>query len=186
MNRVKTKLNGVYILEPKVFTDNRGQFVKVFNEELFRELEVPFALAESYYSTSKKDVIRGMHFQTPPHAHTKIVYVSSGSITDVILDIRKGSPTYGEFVSIELSSENRKMVYIPVGFAHGFVSRADDSCVVYSQSTVYAPDNDAGIRIDSFGMEWNVLEPVTSNRDQSFPGLQEYITPFSYDAAARL
>jgi dTDP-4-dehydrorhamnose 3,5-epimerase/CDP-3, 6-dideoxy-D-glycero-D-glycero-4-hexulose-5-epimerase len=178
MNVVQTELDGVQILEPKIFRDDRGEFVKTFNREIFTELGLPFELAESYYSTSKKDVIRGMHFQTPPHAHTKIVYVSYGSITDVILDVRKDSATYGKFVTVSLSDENRKMVYIPIGFAHGFIAHQDDTCVEYLQTSGYAPHNDGGVRFDSFGMDWGVDEPIMSDRDKAFPALPEFESPF--------
>ncbi len=121
-----------------------------------------------------------MHFQIPPAAHVKLVYVTSGIILDVVLDIRKGSPTYGKYISAELSEKNRKMMYIPIGCAHGFLSLKNNSCVIYLQTTMYSKDNDAGIHIDSFGMDWGVSSPIMSTRDQAFPALQEFKTPFKF------
>lgn len=181
MQKIETALPGVCILEPKIFQDERGLFIKTFNQTIFDELGLPFSLAESYYSTSQKNVIRGMHFQTPPAAHVKLVYVTSGSITDVVVDIRRGSPTYGQSITIDLSATNRRLVYIPVGCAHGFLSLEDESCVVYCQSTGYAPESDAGIRYDSFGFDWGVADPIMSARDQAFPTLADFETPFHYD-----
>lgn len=183
MNKIETDLTDVFIIEPRIFTDERGAFIKTFNVGTFNQLGLDFQLAESYYSTSKKDVIRGMHFQTPDQDHTKIVYVTSGSITDVILDIRKGSPTFGKHISLELNDVNRRIVYIPSGFAHGFLAHTDDTCVVYNQSTGYSPEHDSGIHYDSFGFDWNIASPVTSSRDLQFPRLDEFDSPFEYGKA---
>lgn len=178
MKVTETKLPGVYIIEPPLFEDERGQFIKIFNAEAFAEHLLDSNFAESYYSTSKKGVIRGMHFQTPPKAHTKLVYVTHGRITDVILDIRKGSSTYGHYITTELSTDNRHMMYIPPGFAHGFLALEDDSLVVYLQTTGYSKEHDAGVRFDSFGFDWGVEHPLVSSRDQSFPTLEEFDSPF--------
>ena len=178
MNIIKTKLLGVYIIEPDVFRDERGAFAKVFHKDTFIKGGMAFGFEESYYSLSKKNVLRGMHFQTPPKDHAKLVYVTAGAITDVVLDIRKGSLTYGQYIARELSDENHIMMYIPTGCAHGFLSLRDDSCVVYMQTSMYAPKHDGGIRIDSFGMEWHVQDPIISQRDQSFPAFQKFKTPF--------
>ena len=180
MKITKTDLEGVYIIEPDVFQDERGKLVKTFHKETFAKNNMAFNFEESYYSVSKKGVLRGMHFQTPPHDHCKLVYVASGSIIDVALDIRKGSPTYGKHISVELSADNHKMVYIPIGFAHGFLSLEDNSRTFYTQTTMHSPENDAGIRIDSFGMDWGIKDPIISKRDQAFQALAEFNTPFIY------
>ena len=180
MNIVETKLDGVCIIEPKVFEDERGQFIKVFNQALFEQEGLPFTPAESYYSISKKNVIRGMHFQIPPADHIKLVYVTEGAILDVVLDLRKGSPTYGEYITLELTDQNRAMAYIPSGFAHGFLSLQDNTRVTYLQSTGYSPEHDSGIRMDSFGMKWGVSEPIWSKRDREFPLFTGFQTPFMY------
>lgn len=180
MKITKTKLDGVYIIEPHFFQDERGSLVKTFHKDTFIKNKMDFNFEESYYSISKKNVLRGMHFQAPPKDYAKLVYITNGTILDVVLDIRKGSPTYGEYISIELSGENHKMIYIPTGFAHGFLSLKDNSCTTYLQTTIYSPENDSGIRIDSFGMKWNVKNPIISKRDQSFPILEKCEPPFIY------
>lgn len=180
MDVIKTNLPGLFVVKPKIFSDERGEFIKIFNEETFSETGLPFELKESYYSTSKKNVIRGMHFQTPPMAHTKLVYVTRGAIVDVVLDIRNGSSTYGQYAVLDLSEENRAIAYIPVGFAHGFMSLSDDTCVVYLQTTGYSPENDAGIHFESFGMDFGVEDPIVSMRDRAFPRLEDFESPFIY------
>lgn len=181
MNIVETKLAGVRIIEPRDLKDDRGAFIKVFHKETFEQNGMATDFKESYYSTSKKDVIRGMHFQTPPADHAKLVYVTCGKILDVVLDIRQDSPTFGEYITEELSAENHKVMYIPIGCAHGFLSLENDSSVTYMQTTMHAPDNDGGIRADSFGLDWGVATPIMSPRDQALPTLAEFKTPFRYN-----
>lgn len=181
MKIFKTKLDSVYIVEPNVFPDERGELVKTFPKDTFIENKMDYAFVESYYSVSHKNVIRGMHFQVPPADHTKLVYVTNGAILDVILDIRAGSPTYGQHISVELSGKNHKMVYIPSGFAHGFLSLEDNSCVTYLQTSIHSPEHDQGIKADSFGMSWGVKNPTLSKRDQGFPSLAQFKTPFIFE-----
>lgn len=178
MKFVKTDLEGVYIIEPKVFGDSRGEFVKTFHEQTFREEGLVCDFKESFYSTSRKDVIRGMHFQVPPQDHAKLVYVTFGKILDVVLDIRKNSRTYGKHITVELSDMNRASIYIPSGFAHGFSVLSEEAVVIYMQSTMHSPEHDAGIRWDSFGMDWAIKSPVLSERDRNFPKLKEFKSPF--------
>ncbi|ENK0837469.1 dTDP-4-dehydrorhamnose 3,5-epimerase [Clostridium sporogenes] len=170
----ETKLNGVYIIKNPIFNDLRGTFTKIYNEELFSKFNLCTSFKESYYTVSKKDVIRGMHFQKPPYDHAKLVYVSKGKIIDVILDLRKNSSTYKKFISVELSDNNRYSMYIPKGLAHGFKSLEDNTIVVYQVSTVYNPTSDSGVRWDSFGMNWNIEDPIISDRDKSFLKLSEF------------
>lgn len=174
-----TKLSGVFVIETDIFHDDRGIFVKVFHSDIFKENDLNVDFKESFYSISHKNVIRGMHFHLPPKEHAKLVYVTSGSILDVILDLRKNSPTYGQFSCEKLSQENHKMVYIPVGCAHGFLSLEDNSCTVYLQTTTYSQEYDAGIKIDSFGMDWGIASPIVSGRDQGFSDLKDFISPFN-------
>lgn len=180
MTITPTKFDGVYIIEPKDWQDERGAFVKIFHQASWLEQRLNFELAESYYSVSKKNVIRGMHFQTPPVDHTKLVYVTNGTILDVVLDIRAGSPTYGQSISSEVSAVNHKIMYIPPGFAHGFLALTDKACVTYLQTTMHSPDHDQGVRFDSFGFDWDVVHPIMSSRDQQFPMLTDFKTPFTY------
>src|SRR3989344_3304938 len=111
MTFIKTKLGGVYTIKPNVFNDARGQFIKTYHKDTFQESQIDLDIREMYYSISHKNVIRGMHFQTPPEDHAKLIYVTRGRIIDVILDIRSGSPTYGQYISLELSYKNHMMVY---------------------------------------------------------------------------
>jgi dTDP-4-dehydrorhamnose 3,5-epimerase/CDP-3, 6-dideoxy-D-glycero-D-glycero-4-hexulose-5-epimerase len=178
MKFVKTKLEGLFIVECAKHTDHRGVFVKTLHQETFEKQNLPNDFCESYYSISNKDTIRGMHFQTPPYHHEKLVYVPQGKILDVILDIRKASPTYGQYEMVELSAKNARMVYIPKGLAHGFVTQEDNTNVTYLQTTMYAPKNDKGIRYDSFGFPWEIKTPILSDRDKNFPKFQDYQSPF--------
>ena len=160
------------------FNDDRGNFTKTFHDGLLKENGVDFTLRESYYSISKRDVIRGMHFQTPPHQHAKIVFCPRGAILDVIIDLRKNSLTYGQYLSQELSEQNHLAFYIPEGFAHGFKSLTADAVTYYLVSSEYSKEHDTGIRYDSFGFNWDVQGPIISDRDQSFVTLDKFTTPF--------
>lgn len=169
---------GTHLLQPKVFVDQRGDFVKTFHVGLYAELGIAFTPAEEFYSTSRKNVLRGMHFQLPPHDHSKLVFCLRGRVLDVLLDLRRSSPTYGRFASAELSSENHHQFFIPSGIAHGFVALEEHSVMVYKTSTVHAPTHDAGVRWDSFGFDWGTDSPIISDRDQRFPALKDLISPF--------
>lgn len=173
-----THIEGVHIIQLPKFEDKRGIFVKTFHENAFLAQRLPFELKESYFSISHKNVIRGMHFQTPPHEHEKIVFCPQGKILDVIVDLRKYSPTYRQFVSIELSSENHKAVFIPKGCAHGFKSLEDNTITYYLLSSIHVPESDTGILYNSFGMEWNCEHPILSDRDLSFVKLEDFESPF--------
>ena len=178
MKFISTKLNDVYIIEQDIFKDDRGSFVKTFQQSQFisRGLECDFK--ENYYTRSKEDVIRGMHFQTPPHDHAKIVTVIQGTIIDVILDLRKESQTYKQYISVELSRENRKSIYIPRGCAHGFGALSELSIAYYMVTTEHIPQSDCGIKYNSFDFNWPISNPVISNRDNEFVSLDKFISPF--------
>jgi dTDP-4-dehydrorhamnose 3,5-epimerase/CDP-3, 6-dideoxy-D-glycero-D-glycero-4-hexulose-5-epimerase len=133
---------------------------------------------ENYYSISGKNVIRGMHFQIPPFEHVKVVYLNQGKIFDVVLDLRKDSTTFGQYYSIIISFDNPIMIYIPVGCAHGFLSLEDNSIVSYLQTSSYNKESDTGIRWDSFGMNWNAIDPIISERDKSFQRFDDFQSPF--------
>lgn len=178
MELIKTNFEGLFIIQHKVFTDERGLFVKTYNQGIFEELGIVLDIKERYYSISQKNVIRGMHFQTPPEDHVKLVTVISGKILDVVLDIRKNSPTFGKFFSVEIESNEGKTIYIPKGFAHGFTALENNTIVEYNQTTGYAPNNDAGIKYDSFGFDWKIFEPIVSTRDLSFKTFENFKTPF--------
>ncbi|QDZ90395.1 dTDP-4-dehydrorhamnose 3,5-epimerase [Shewanella decolorationis] len=169
-----TELDGVYAIENRVFHDHRGTFVKTFHNELFTANGLNTDFKESFYSVSKKGVVRGMHFQNAPDDHAKLVYVTDGEILDLIVDVRSGSPTLGRYVSLTLSAGNAKSVYIGKGFAHGFLTLTESATVVYSTTTVHSPASDTGIRWDSFGFDWGVQQPIISERDLSFPTLAQF------------
>jgi dTDP-4-dehydrorhamnose 3,5-epimerase len=179
MKIIDTKLEGVKILQPDIFGDERGSFVKPFHKETFEKNGLNTRFEESFYSISKKGVIRGMHFQTPPADHVKLVYCPAGAIMDVVVDIRKNSPTYGQYVNVELSQNNGTMIYIPRGCAHGFIALEDNSAAVYMQETMRSAEHEGGIRYDSFGMDWGTETPILSKRDQIFPKLSEFNSPFN-------
>ncbi len=180
MKILNTEISGLKVIEPNIFEDNRGKFVKTFNDSFFKEIGIDIDIKESYYSISKKDVIRGMHFQIPPYEHMKIVYVTYGKILDVILDIRKGSPSYGNTFSIELSSKNGKILVIPSGLAHGFKSLENNTNVSYLQTSVYSAEHDYGIRYDSFNFDWKCKNKNLSQRDLSFPLFKDFNSPFVF------
>jgi dTDP-4-dehydrorhamnose 3,5-epimerase len=171
-------LPGVRLLEPRAHRDERGSFVKTFHADAWREAGLELAMREDYYSVSGRHVLRGMHFQVPPESHTKMVYCVSGRVLDVLLDLRRSSPSFGQCAGREFSAANRWMLLIPPGIAHGFLSLADEATMVYKTTTVHSPAHDAGIRWDSFGYNWGLSSPLVSPRDASFPGLAEFDTPF--------
>ncbi|HCW53417.1 MAG TPA: dTDP-4-dehydrorhamnose 3,5-epimerase [Clostridium sp.] len=173
MEVIDTEIKGVKLIKLNKVNDNRGLFCKTYNEKMFEDMGIKTKIKESYYSISNKDVIRGMHFQIEPYAHDKIVYVTKGKILDVVLDIRKDSPTYKKYFSIELTHENSLMLYIPKGCAHGFKSLEDNTMVMYNVSSVYSPKHDKGIHYNSFGMNWGIKNPIVSERDKGFFGLDE-------------
>jgi dTDP-4-dehydrorhamnose 3,5-epimerase len=165
---------------PRVLPDNRGVFVKTFHERSLLDEGVRFTLAEQYFTISHRDVVRGMHFQVPPHAHSKLVYCLSGAVLDVVVDLRVGSPTYGEYACFELSAGQCRVLYIPIGLAHGFRALTDDAVMVYNVSTTYNRESDMGVRWDSIGFDWRIDNPIMSDRDRSFPPLQKFNSPFVY------
>lgn len=169
-----TEIEGVYIITNFNAKDGRGLFVKTFNKNAFNENNLDFEIRESYYSVSHKNVIRGMHFQLPPYDHEKLVYVVKGSILDVIVDLRKKSKTYKQYISVNLSEENKKSIFIPKGLAHGFKSLKNGTITVYNVASEYNADLDSGIKFDSFDFNWNSDEIVMSNRDKEFKSLNSF------------
>lgn len=180
MNINHTVIPGCAEITPKPLRDERGSFVKTFQQKLFSGLGLRTAFAEEYYSWSRHRVLRGLHFQTPPHDHVKLVYCVSGSVIDVVLDVRTGSPTYGRHVQVELSADKANMLYIPSGLAHGFYVTGDHAIMLYKVTTEYSPEHDSGIRWDSAGIPWPDAHPIISKRDSAFPGLTDFASPFTF------
>ena len=175
---ISTPLQGASVLTLPSSADDRGTFVKTFHDTLLKKAGIDFTLRESYFSFSKKDVIRGMHFQLPPHQHSKIVFCPQGAILDVIVDLRKDSPRYKQHFACELSADNHQAIYIPEGFAHGFKSLTDDALTYYLVSSEYSQPHDTGILYDSIGFDWLVTDPILSVRDLSFGKMEEFESPF--------
>lgn len=175
----ETIIEGAYKIFNKSFSDQRGFFSKTFNFKIFEENSLNTNFKESFYSKSNKDVIRGMHIQITPRECSKLIYVSNGIILDVLIDLRKKSKTYKQFLVQELSDKNNISLYVPIGVAHGFLALEDNSIVNYLQSEVYVSECDAGIKWNSFGYDWNqTYSPIISDRDLNFPDLVKFKTPF--------
>lgn len=172
------------VLDLSAFSDDRGSFIKTFHDTTLKHHGIDFHLKESYFSISHKDVIRGMHFQLPPHHHAKVVFCPQGAILDVIVDLRTGSPSYGQFTVQELSLDNHKAFYIPPGFAHGFKALTDNAMTYYLVSSEYSKEHDTGIRYDSIGFNWDCQNPIISERDLSFPPLDSFNSPFIFTTTA--
>jgi dTDP-4-dehydrorhamnose 3,5-epimerase len=173
-----TDFPGLLILRPRVFQDQRGLFVKTFRADEFHNLGISFTPREEFYSISAQNVLRGMHFQLPPAAHAKLVCCLSGCILDVVLDMRRTSPTFGKSFSCTLDAKTRELLFIPAGFAHGFLSLEDNSLMVYKTDHPHAPELDAGIAWNSFGFDWKVSAPVMSDRDRKFVPWPAFQSPF--------
>jgi dTDP-4-dehydrorhamnose 3,5-epimerase len=173
-----TPIAGCFEIDCESSSDNRGRFVKTFQSGVLHELGLREDWKEEYYSISARNVVRGMHFQTPPKQYAKLVYCLCGAVLDVVLDLRKASPTYGRAVGFELSARKANMIYMSEGLAHGFVSLSDDTIMQYKVTSVYAPANDQGVLWSSFGFDWPIAQPVISQRDLLHPPLAEFETPF--------
>lgn len=181
----ESQIQGCFEVQPKVFQDERGRFVKTFHIDVFAKMGLQTKWAEEYYSISRKGVLRGLHFQLPPHDHEKLVYCVAGKVVDVVVDLRCGSPTYGQCVMFELSLEAANMVYIPRGLAHGFYTISDTATMMYKVSTVYAPEYDAGIHWNSVEFAWPDDNPILSKRDSEFPPISSFASPFLYNNLSR-
>lgn len=172
------KIAGVKLIRPPAQHDLRGTFVKTMQAEIFSKHGIPMQYAEQYYSVSKKNVLRGLHFQTPPHDHYKLVTCIAGEAFDVVVDLRRGSRTYGQHESFELKGAGGDSVFVPAGCAHGFYVRSESATLLYNVSTVHAPSHDTGIRWDSIGVSWPSANPVVSERDAGLVAFAEFNTPF--------
>lgn len=179
----ETEIAGCYEIVLDKLRDERGLFIKTFRADFFADHGLETRFAEQYYSLSRQHVIRGLHFQTPPRDHVKLVYCISGKVSDAVVDLRAGSPTYGRYAMLELSAEKGNMIYIPAGLAHGFCVLSQEAVLIYNVTTLYSPSHDGGIRWDSAGIPWPAHTPVISERDRGFPELDDFISPFAYYGA---
>lgn len=172
----KTSIEDVQIITPKVFEDERGFFLESYKHSDFAKNGIREDFIQDNHSKSSKGVLRGLHYQLNPKAQAKIVRCISGEIFDVAVDIRKGSKTYGQWVGVELSEENKKMLYIPKGFAHGFYVKSEEAQICYKSSDEYSPENDRGIMWNDpeIAIDWALLgEPIISAKDSNHPSLNE-------------
>jgi len=178
---IDTKLKGCLRLVPKIFEDNRGITFKPFHVDLYKELGIIESFNEDLIVISKKGVLRGLHYQNHPYAQAKLVFCIRGRILDAVIDIRSGSPTYGEYELFDLSGYNKHMLYIPEGFAHGYLTLEDQSIVMYKMSAIYKPELEGGIRWDSVGIPWGVENPIMSERDRKFVTFDAFKSSFIYN-----
>lgn len=178
MQLTELAIKGCFLLQPRVFQDARGRFVKPLMASHFKAQGLRADFVEQYHSTSAPGVIRGMHFQTPPHEHAKLVYCAAGAVTDVLLDLRSRSSSYGQHLALPLSADSGHALYLAAGIAHGFIATEEPALMVYNVTSEYAPAHDSGVRWDSFGFDWRAEAPVISERDRSFPPLADFVSPF--------
>lgn len=183
LNIEQTSLPGVVMLTPARFGDNRGFFSESWNRTRMAEAGLDIDFVQDNHSMSRDmGTIRGLHFQSPPHAQGKLVRCGRGCLFDVAVDVRKGSPTYGRWVGEELSYENGKQLWIPAGFLHGFVTREPDTEIIYKCTDHYAPECDGAVRWDSCGIDWGFDgTPVLSGKDEAAPVLADFDSPFTYE-----
>lgn len=173
-----TELEGVLELFIKSFQDDRGLFVKTYHQEAFAKIGIFDIYVEEFYTTSKKGVFRGMHFQIPPCDHSKLVYCTSGDVLDFVVDLRKESKMYGIPLQFTLSANKYNMVYIPKGFAHGFYVISDFATMVYKVSSLHSPQHDTGILWNSLPIILPDKNPLISTRDNSFISFADFVSPF--------
>ncbi|MDD3242501.1 MAG: dTDP-4-dehydrorhamnose 3,5-epimerase [Eubacteriales bacterium] len=184
MNVIKTDVLDVYILEPKKFGDNRGWFMESWNQHAMEEAGLHYNFVQDNHSFSaQKGTLRGLHFQKGDACQAKLVRCARGSVMDVAVDLRKGSPTYLKWVAVELTPQNNRQLLIPRGFAHGFVTLSDDVEFLYKADNFYCPQADAGIRWNDpdIGVDWGVENPVISEKDAHSPFLKECDVSFVYE-----
>ena len=186
MTYKETTIPGVWIIEPKVFTDQRGYFFEAFKQEEFDSIVGGVRFVQDNESRSTKGVLRGLHYQLAPYAQSKLVRVIKGRVLDVAVDIRRESPTYGRYVAVELSDENKRQLFIPQGFAHGFLTLTDNVEFRYKVDNVYNKESEGGMRYDdpTCNVDWgsllNGIDPVLSEKDQVGPTLEESNNQFVY------
>ncbi|MFP1644207.1 dTDP-4-dehydrorhamnose 3,5-epimerase [Pontitalea aquivivens] len=181
----ETTLPGVYMLTPRRFGDHRGFFSESWNRARMAEHGIDLDFVQDNHSLSREvGTVRGLHFQSPPHAQAKLVRCGRGCLFDVAVDVRKGSPTFGQWVGAELSFDNGRQLLIPAGFLHGFVTRAPDTEIIYKCSDYYAPECDGAVRFDDpdIGIDWGLggQTPVLSDKDAAAPLLRDFDSPFAY------
>jgi len=178
---MQLRLSGTYQIALAPHYDERGYFMRVWDEQMSRRHGLTSAWVQENQSLSRrKGIIRGLHFQKPPHTETKLVRVAAGAILDVFVDLRKGSETYGQWDSLELSADNHRMVYIPRGFAHGLCTLTEEAVVLYKVDAYYAPESEGGLRWNDevLRINWPTNDPLVSDKDRRLPSFKEFVSPF--------
>ncbi len=180
MKITTNQINGILIIEPQIFKDSRGYFFESYNEEKFNKAGIEAKFVQDNQSLSQKGAIRGMHFQAPPYEQGKLVRVAQGAVMDVVVDIRKNSPTYGKSFNIILSAENQLMFWIPPGFAHGFETLIDNTLFLYKCTNGYNKASEGGLfwNDPTLEIKWQTAEPIVSDKDQILPSLKDFNSPF--------
>jgi dTDP-4-dehydrorhamnose 3,5-epimerase len=180
MRIIDTPIADLFVIEPKVWKDDRGYFYESFREDFFKEINIDLSLVQDNQSLSQKGTIRGLHFQAPPFEQGKLVRVLQGSVLDVVVDIRKASPTYGQSFAIELNDQNHLQLWIPPGFAHGFSTLADQTIFCYKCSNYYHKASEGGIRFndETLAIDWKVPAIHVSEKDYLLPTFKDFISPF--------
>ena len=183
MTVTETIIPGVLVIGPRVFGDERGSFCETYHAERYRQAGVDVEFVQDNLSRSVRGTVRGLHFQAPPHAQAKLVQVLEGSVYDVAVDVRRGSPTYGQWVGVELSAENGHQMYVPEGIAHGFCVVSETALFSYKCSAVYAPEAEGAVRWDdsTLAIDWPVESPTLSLKDRDAPALADIGTVFSFE-----
>lgn len=184
MEIIKTDIEGLIIIKPQIFKDSRGYFFESFSQREFNEKVTPIQFVQDNESCSSYGVMRGLHFQKPPYSQSKLVRCVKGSVLDVAIDIRKGSPTYGKHVAVELSAENHLQFFIPKGFAHGFAVLSEEAIFQYKCDEFYTPQSEGGIQLmdESLGINWPISadKAILSEKDKKYPKLSEITSDFDY------
>ncbi len=176
MKKIKTKFNDAFLLEPTVFGDHRGFFMESYNKDTFKEIGIEINFIQDNHSLSQTPgTLRGLHYQLAPKAQTKLIRATKGAIYDVIVDIRKGSSTYGQWQGFILTAENKRQLLVPKGFAHGFCTLVEDTEVQYKVDELYSPEHDRGIAWDdpALSIDWPVSNPILSDKDVKHPNLEQ-------------
>lgn len=183
MELVKTALDGVYIVQPKVYGDNRGWFMETYSEKVFADAGINVKFVQDNHSYSaQKGVLRGLHFQLAPMSQSKLLRALRGTLMDVVVDIRKGSPTYKQWISVELSADNKREIFMPRGMAHGFITLTDDVEVHYKVDSLYAPKLESGIIYNDpdINVDWGTDKVILSAKDKILPAFKDCIADFKY------
>jgi dTDP-4-dehydrorhamnose 3,5-epimerase len=180
MEKIETGIDGLFIVTPQFFSDNRGLFFEVFNAEKYKELGIHHSFVQDNLSLSSKNVLRGLHFQVPPFAQAKLVRVDCGAALDVAVDLRKESPTFGQYRSAVLSAENRHQLWVPEGFAHGFLALEENTIFSYKCSNVYHKESERAILWNdpTLNINWGIANPVVSDKDAMAMLFHEFQSPF--------